>query len=110
VDAERFDVDDVVQRVAGRQQHRWAEFLAHRAAVVAVADSQSDVNPTIATDATPRLLKASEVAERWGLHRATIYRLAQRGELPAIQIGGSIRFDSREVARWLYSDTPRDAA
>jgi excisionase family DNA binding protein len=62
------------------------------------------VNRTIATDATTRLLKADEVAARWGLHRATVYRLVQRGELPALRIGGSIRIDPREAERWLYGD------
>lgn len=56
-----------------------------------------------ATDATPRLLKADELAERWGLNRATVYRLVQRGELPALRIGGSIRIDPREAEKWLYS-------
>jgi excisionase family DNA binding protein len=56
-----------------------------------VADLCSDVNRFLATDATPRLLKADELAKRWGLHRATVYRLVQRGELPALRIGGSIR-------------------
>jgi excisionase family DNA binding protein len=49
------------------------------------------MNRFLATDATPRLLKADELAKRWGLHRATVYRLVQRGELPALRIGGSIR-------------------
>jgi excisionase family DNA binding protein len=49
-------------------------------------------------------LKADELAERWGLNRATVYRLVQRGELPALRIGGSIRIDPREAERWLYGD------
>jgi excisionase family DNA binding protein len=56
-----------------------------------------------ATDATPKLLKASEVAERWDLHRATVYRLVQSGQLPALRIGGSIRIDPREAEAWLYA-------
>jgi excisionase family DNA binding protein len=31
-----------------------------------------------------------------------VYRLVQRGELPAFRIGGSIRIDPREAERWLY--------
>jgi excisionase family DNA binding protein len=67
------------------------------------------MHPSNATDATPRLLKADELAARWGLHRATVYRLVQRGELPALRIGGSIRIDPREAEAWLYDD-PKDAA
>jgi predicted DNA-binding transcriptional regulator AlpA len=83
-------------------------FLTHRAAVVAVADSWSDVNRTLATDATPRLLKADEVAARWGLHRATVYRLVARGELPGVQLsylatvmGTSVREIESTYFRWL---------
>jgi excisionase family DNA binding protein len=68
------------------------------------------VERTAATDATPRLLKADELAERWGIHRATIYRLIKRGALPALRIGGSVRVDPREAERWLYSDDPESAA
>jgi excisionase family DNA binding protein len=46
---------------------------------------------TTATDATDRLLKADELAERWGVNRATVYRLVQRGELPALKIGSGAR-------------------
>jgi excisionase family DNA binding protein len=67
------------------------------------------MNRISATDATTRLLKADELAARWGLHRATVYRMIARGELPALRIGGSIRVAEDEARAWLYSD-PKDAA
>jgi len=43
------------------------------------------------------LLRVAEVAKLLGLCRATIYRLVERGELPAFRIGNSIRFHSEEL-------------
>ena len=38
-----------------------------------------------------------EVARFLRLSRATIYRLVERGELPALRIGNSIRFHPEEL-------------
>src|SRR5262249_18377899 len=95
--------------VTGCAERATPGFLPHRPWLIfGVADTGDGMDSPAATDATPKLLKASELAERWGLHRATVYRLVQRGELPALRIGGSIRIDPAEAQAWLWS-TPRDA-
>ncbi len=53
-----------------------------------------DLRPT-------QLLSVREVARLLGLCRASIYRLVERGELPAIRIGNSIRFLQDELSDWL---------
>ena len=41
---------------------------------------------------TPEVLTAAEVAQRLRISRATVDRHARRGILPAVKIGGLLRF------------------
>lgn len=43
------------------------------------------------------MMKASEVASRLDVSKATIYRKAQSGEIPCYRIGNAIRFKIEEV-------------
>ena len=46
----------------------------------------------------------AEAAERLDCHPALVYRLIERGDLPALQLGGrghSIRIDEAEFDAWL---------
>lgn len=60
------------------------------------------------------LLKAGEVADRLGLHVASIWRLVQSGNLPApfYVAPRAARWDARELEVWLAERrmTPRQAA
>ncbi len=47
------------------------------------------------------VLTASEVAERLRVSRATVTRMAQRGELDRIPIRGRLLFTSNEVVRFV---------
>jgi excisionase family DNA binding protein len=54
-----------------------------------------------------RFLTAGRVAERLGVNTATVYRAVQRGEVPAVQLGGprhTIRIPEDEFMEWLFSD------
>lgn len=53
-------------------------------------------------DAT-ELLSPSEVARLLGVHRASVYRYINAGELPAIRLGedGPLRVRSDVLERWL---------
>jgi excisionase family DNA binding protein len=42
-------------------------------------------------------LRVSDVAKLLRLSRATVYRLVDRGELPAFRVGNSIRFHPEEL-------------
>lgn len=48
-----------------------------------------------------RLLTADEVADRLSVDRATVYRWANAGDLPAYRIVGTIRFDPDLLEEWL---------
>lgn len=45
-------------------------------------------------------LTAVELAEILGMHRNTIFRLAQDTVIPSYQLGGSIRFNPVQVLEW----------
>jgi excisionase family DNA binding protein len=42
-----------------------------------------------------------EVARYLRVHNMTVYRLIQRGDLPAMRVGRSWRFRTDEINRWL---------
>ena len=55
-------------------------------------------------------MKVSELCELLGVDDKHIYRMAARGSLPSFRIGGAVRFDPQEVAKWLrgkYGPTAR---
>lgn len=55
------------------------------------------------------LLDVQEVARRLNLSRTTVRRLAAKGEIPGLRIGGSWRFEELALEAWLWSlrTTPR---
>ena len=46
---------------------------------------------------------AEELAEVLSLSRKHIYKLAKKGRMPSLRIGGAIRFDPHATATWLES-------
>lgn len=48
-------------------------------------------------------MKVSELCELLGVDDKHIYRMAARGSLPSFHVGGAVRFDPQEVAKWLRS-------
>jgi len=59
---------------------------------------------TIETTQATRLLRVSEVAERLQLAKPTVYRLVRSGALPGVRVGGSVRVDPVELARFLREE------
>ena len=57
-----------------------------------------------------RLLRAEEVAEMLGCSKWLVYDLAQRGELPSVRIGRSVRFDPEDVAAFVNQRRGRKEA
>lgn len=47
-----------------------------------------------------RLITADELAELWGISRASVYNQIRRG-LPSVTIGKSRRFNPAKCERWL---------
>lgn len=46
-------------------------------------------------------LTVDEVAKRFGVNVTTVYRLVQRGKLPAFKIGKQWRFSERRLDEWV---------
>ena len=46
-------------------------------------------------------LTVEEVARRFGVNATTVYRLVQRGKLPAFKIGNQWRFSERRLEEWV---------
>jgi len=56
------------------------------------------------------LFDAKQVAEAFGVRRATIYQWARRGLLPCVKVSGVVRFRASELERVLSSEKPHAAA
>jgi excisionase family DNA binding protein len=66
-------------------------------------------------DATRALLSSAEVAARLGLSRPHVYTLATAGKIRSIKFGRAVRFDPKDVDRFIREHrregaTPKDAA
>ncbi len=48
-----------------------------------------------------KLLKIEEVAAYLRLNRFTVYRMAERGELPGAKVARRWRFKDGDIKRWL---------
>ena len=46
-------------------------------------------------------LSVEEVAKRFGVTATTVYRLAQRGELPGFKVGSQWRFSQEMLESWV---------
>jgi len=53
------------------------------------------------------LLSVDEVAEIFGRSPDTIYRMAQKRQIPSFMFGGSRCFDPSELALWLIKKEPQ---
>lgn len=49
----------------------------------------------------PQVMNVDEVAAYLRVATATVYRLAQRGEIPAAKVGRVWRFQKQVIDRWL---------
>jgi excisionase family DNA binding protein len=54
------------------------------------------------------LMTIKEAAELLKMHPTTVYRLARRGQVPAIRIGISWRFIKEDLLAWLQEKLKGD--
>lgn len=59
-------------------------------------------------NAPARLVTARDVANHFGVSRATVYNLMARG-LPSVKVGAARRFRLSEVDDWLAAQQPTAA-
>ena len=50
-------------------------------------------------------LSIEDVAKRFGVNATTVYRLAQRGQLPAFKVGNQWRFSRGMLEAWVSEQT-----
>jgi excisionase family DNA binding protein len=50
------------------------------------------------------LLTVNELAELLKISRNKVVLMARRGEIPAISVGGKLRFDADEIEKWLKAN------
>jgi len=63
---------------------------------------RNGVRPETADDlGMPRLVNARQLAKPLGICKSTVYRLVRDGKIPAIRLGGVLRFDVARVAEAL---------
>ena len=55
----------------------------------------------------PPIMNVNEVADYLRVAPATIYRLAQRGEIPGGKVGRAWRFQKEAIDRWLLEQHPQ---
>lgn len=55
------------------------------------------------TEAEDEILTIDEVAAYLKAGKKTVYRLAQKGEIPSFKLGGTWRFRRTELSRWIAS-------
>lgn len=51
----------------------------------------------------PLLLTAPAAARALAISPRTLWALTQRGELPVVRIGRSVKYDPQDLARWIAS-------
>ena len=54
-----------------------------------------------------QLLTVAQVAQRLQISEKSVYRLAQRGELPGLKVGGSWRFRADDIELWIDRQVER---
>lgn len=67
-------------------------------------------NILIALESVHRMLTVREVAELLQKSHFSIYRMAQRRQIPSLMIGGTRYFDPSVLAMWLSKKEPSLAA
>jgi len=66
------------------------------------AHQQTTVTPD--RDINPILITICEAAHYLRFHPSTVYRLARRGELPAVKVGKQWRLDRKVLDNWLRAN------
>jgi len=57
---------------------------------------------------TDQIMTIKEVSEYLKLSEKTAYRLASDGKLPGFKVGGSWRFKSEDISRWIEQQKSKE--
>lgn len=53
------------------------------------------------------ILTIKEVADYLKVNERTIYRLANKGEIPAFKVGNNWRFERAKIAKWMSNQAKK---
>jgi excisionase family DNA binding protein len=84
-----------------------AEVLAERVADIVVERLREDAPRQPATP-DDRLLDPAGAAERLAVSKNAIYKLTESGALPAVKVGGRLRFRNSDIDRFIAGATRSD--
>lgn len=59
------------------------------------------------TEMTDKWLTIEQIADYLQVSKEKMYKLCQRGKMPASKVGGQWRFDIKEVDSWVRQQRPR---
>jgi len=72
-----------------------------------MSSSPTGIHPVVEPTTIERLnaiskpVKAKVLADILGLSHITVYKMAAKNTIPNFRIGSNVRFDTRQIARWL---------
>ncbi len=64
------------------------------------------VKQMLAEMSPPPLMTLRDVMARLNVSEPTVRRMVRRGDIPAFRVGGQLRFERKEIEKWL-KDHPR---
>jgi excisionase family DNA binding protein len=82
----------------------FVELLAERVADILLDRLRSEMTLQ-APPVEDRLLDVAGVAERLSVPKNAVYKMAERGTLTAVKVGGRLRFRSSDVERFIANGT-----
>jgi len=70
------------------------------------ADTGAVIAPSEAKSGAPSMLTVRAAAKVLAVSDRTLWTLTDRGEIPAVRIGRSVRYDPRDLTRWIEKSKP----
>ena len=74
---------------------------ATRAAYLRQILSDAPARRDLPISAEPKLLTARDAAKALAVCEKTLWALTDRGEIPVVRIGRSVRYDPQDLSRWI---------
>jgi excisionase family DNA binding protein len=93
-------IDLFAQRTAGTRAAMFRELLAD----ASITSCPSPIPPPSTHPApAPKLLTARDAAKALAVCEKTLWAITDRGEIPVVRIGRSVRYDPQDLSRWIES-------
>jgi excisionase family DNA binding protein len=84
-----------MERMAGTRAAMLREVLSGGSMPVGVSPAP--------TTHTPKLLTSRHAAKALAICEKTLWAFTDRGEIPVVRIGRSVRYDPQDLSRWIES-------